>query len=120
MKGRRFITIGITRETHGVWECRSPVTPSDMQKLKEHRFIVQPSAKRIFTDRQYQQVGATINNNLTECDLIIGVKQIKDIYPNKAHLFFSHTHKGQIQNLALLKKVLDQVFWSFIIRGQRY
>lgn len=39
-----------------------------------------------------------------------GVKEvpIKELIPEKTHIFFSHTHKGQHYNMPLLKSVLDK------------
>ena len=55
-------------------------------------FVVQPSDTRIIADSEYLSCGATISNNLTECDLILGVKEpsTASIIPNKHYFFFGH------------------------------
>lgn len=39
----------------------------------------------------------------------MGVKEVKpaDLIKNKSYIFFSHTHKGQTQNLNLLSKICE-------------
>lgn len=38
---------------------------------------MQPSTKRIFHDAQYEDVGCEVSDDLSECGLIIGIKQPK-------------------------------------------
>jgi alpha-aminoadipic semialdehyde synthase len=54
-------------------------------------------------------VGAEIGEDLEECDVIIGVKEIPEssIIPKKTYMCFSHTHKGQPYNMPMLKRFLD-------------
>jgi alpha-aminoadipic semialdehyde synthase len=111
----RTLKIGIRRETKNRWECRAPLTPTNIQFLLNKQpgkvdFVVQPSTRRVFTDQQYRDVGASVNEDLTSCDLIVGVKEvpIEELIPNKQFLFFSHTHKGQPYNMPLLRRICDQ------------
>lgn len=60
---RRFLSkkVGILRETKNRWECRVPLTPENIKKLKQKwkdqlEFHVQPSNKRVFPDDKYVQV----------------------------------------------------------------
>jgi len=104
-------TIGIIKETKNKWERRVPFNPIAVQKLIQKGFevIVQPSEIRIYKDEEYRSAGAKLSSDLSECDFIIGVKEIpmKDLIPGKPHLFFSHTIKGQDYNMPLLQKILD-------------
>ncbi|MBT3168422.1 MAG: hypothetical protein HN952_02585 [Candidatus Cloacimonetes bacterium] len=104
--------LGIKIETKNKWERRVPLNPTAVKKLVNDGFevIVQPSQIRIYKDDEYLNVGAQISADLSECDLIIGVKEIPidDLIPNKPHLFFSHTIKGQDYNMPLLQNILDQ------------
>lgn len=105
-------TIGIIRETKSEFERRAPITPQDMAELVkkyEVRFIVQPSPNRIFRESEYEQAGALISEDLSGCDIILGIKEVKieDLVPEKTFLFFSHTIKGQEYNMAMLQKILD-------------
>jgi len=108
MAGKR---IGIRREDKSELERRAPLTPPDVADLiAEHdlSFTVQPSPVRVFTDQEYREAGATLSNDLSECDLIVGIKEVPldSLVPGKPHLFFSHTAKGQSYNMPLLAKIL--------------
>ncbi|PKA52944.1 Alpha-aminoadipic semialdehyde synthase [Apostasia shenzhenica] len=108
--------IGILSETSNLWERRAPLTPAHCARLLHNgrgksgveRIIVQPSTRRIYHDAQYEDVGCEISDDLSECGLILGVKQpkLEMILPNRAYAFFSHTHKAQKENMPLLDKIL--------------
>ncbi|NQT65202.1 MAG: hypothetical protein HQ554_03375 [FCB group bacterium] len=104
-------TLGIIKETKNKWERRVPLNPQAVQELiqKDFEVIIQPSEIRIYKDEEYRLVGAKLSSDLSKCDFIIGVKEIPidDLIPNKPHLFFSHTIKGQDYNMTLLQKILD-------------
>ncbi|MCL7023586.1 hypothetical protein MKW94_007523 [Papaver nudicaule] len=105
--------VGILSETINMWERRAPLTPSHCERLLNGstgvtRIIIQPSMKRIHHDALYEDVGCDVSQNLSDCGLILGVKQpkLEMILPNKAYAFFSHTHKAQRENMPLLDKIL--------------
>lgn len=106
------LTVGISKETYDVWESRAPLTPDQVQNLNGNiRFLVQPSAQRIFSDKQYETAGAELTNELSEADVILGVKRPKDpsdLIPEKTYVFFSHTTKGQQENMSLLQECLQK------------
>ncbi|XP_043721830.1 alpha-aminoadipic semialdehyde synthase isoform X2 [Telopea speciosissima] len=107
--------VGILSESSNIWERRSPLTPSHCARLLHgergktgvERIIVQPSTKRIYHEVLYEDVGCEISDDLSECGLIVGVKQPKldMILPDRAYAFFSHTHKAQKENMVLLDKI---------------
>ncbi len=109
--------LGIIKETKNKWERRVPLNPQAVQELIQKGFevIVQPSKIRIYKDEEYSSVGAKLSSDLSECDFIIGVKEIpiNDLIPEKPHLFFSHTIKGQDYNIPLLQKILDDKITLF-------
>jgi alpha-aminoadipic semialdehyde synthase len=112
---RRFYArfVGIMREEKNRWECRAPLTPKHVHELQSKhdiRAVVQPCSRRIFSNDQYHQAGAIVSEDLSGCDLILGVKEvlISKLIPQKAYMFFSHTHKGQRQNLPLLRAVCEK------------
>ena len=51
-----------------------------------------------------------MNEDLTGCDILIGVKEVNidDLIPTKKYLFFSHTFKKQPYNRELLRAILDK------------
>ncbi|GJP59146.1 hypothetical protein CLOP_g8444 [Closterium sp. NIES-67] len=119
--------IGVLHEGRYKWERRAPLTPAQCARLlaasaggsaagRAHgraaagsiRIIVQPSSKRVFADSQYEDVGCELSDDLSECGLILGVKQppLGTLLPDRSYTFFSHTHKGQEENLPLLDEIL--------------
>ncbi|MBN2460683.1 MAG: hypothetical protein JXB60_03665 [Candidatus Cloacimonetes bacterium] len=103
--------LGIRRETKNKWERRVPLNPEGVRVLvkKGYRVMVQPSPIRIYTDSEYEKAGAEIRMNLSQSDLIIGVKEVpvNEVEPGIPHMFFSHTIKGQSFNMPLLQRFLD-------------
>lgn len=104
--------IGIRREDKNEWERRTPLIPSDIKELKEKygiKTVVQPSKLRIFSDEEFLQAGAEINEDLSEANVILAVKEIPTslFQKNKTYIFFSHTIKGQPYNMPMLKHMID-------------
>ena len=72
--------IGIVRESYTKWERRVPLTPEQVRSLvKDHSYTVQiqPSNKRIFTNKEYEAAGAVVQDDLSEACLVLGVKQVE-------------------------------------------
>ncbi len=106
-------TIGIRKEDKYLMERRAPLTPTHVKKLVEKdklNIIVEASDKRIFTDAEYKQAGAKIEENLKNCQVILGVKEIPEekFEKEKTYVFFSHVIKGQPYNMPMLKKMMQQ------------
>lgn len=107
-----MIDIGLRREDKNRWERRAPLTPEHVAELvQEDGFsvAVQPSPLRIFPDQEYQAAGATVQEDLSDCRLVLGVKEVPSnlLLPQKPYMFFSHTTKGQAYNMPLLQRVLE-------------
>lgn len=105
--------IGIRRETKSDWERRAPLTPDHVRELiaaEGLRFVVEPASNRVFPDEAYRDAGATLSDDLSGCSLILGVKEIPvDAFqPDTTYAFFSHTIKGQTQNMRMLGALLDR------------
>jgi saccharopine dehydrogenase (NAD+, L-lysine forming) len=106
------ISMGIVRETKSIWEKRTPLIPSDIKSLISNYpvdFFIQPSEKRIFSDEEYINAGGTIQEDISNCSIIIGIKEvkIKNLFPDKIYTFFSHTIKGQDYNMPMLQKIIE-------------
>lgn len=104
--------IGIRHEDKYTAERRTPLTPNHIKKLiHDHalEFVIQRSPKRIFKDQEYQTAGATIADNLAECPIIMGVKEVPEDFfePSKTYIFFSHVIKGQPYNMPMLRKMME-------------
>ena len=110
---KQLTNIGIIRESRND-ENRTPLVPEHIKKYKESNpninFIIQPSNSRCFSDEEYELCGAKINENLNECSIIFGVKEIDPniLINNRTYLFFSHTFKinKQQKNIEKHKKNL--------------
>lgn len=105
-------TLGIRREDKNRWEQRVPITPHHVQELhKTHGIntIIQPSTIRVFPDDSYRKVGAQVQESLSPSSVIFAVKEIPLhlFEKGKTYVFFSHTIKGQIHNMPMLKKMMD-------------
>jgi saccharopine dehydrogenase (NAD+, L-lysine forming) len=102
----------IRAEDKNRWERRAPIVPADLaQILRETgaQAFVEKSDKRFFDERKYIDAGAAGCRGMDEGDVIFGVKEIpiEKILDNKVYLFFSHTIKGQKDNMPLLQRIID-------------
>jgi alpha-aminoadipic semialdehyde synthase len=104
--------IGIRREDKNHWERRAPVSPVHVAELvaeRGHSVVVQPSQIRIYSDQEYREAGATVAEDLRDCGVILGVKEVpaEKLLAGKPHLFFAHVIKGQPANMPLLGQLLQ-------------
>ena len=102
----------ISRETQSVWERRAPLGPQHVRKLvkKGIKVIVQPSNRRAYPMAAYANVGAKIQEDISDASVIFGVKQVPvdALLSNKTFCFFSHTIKAQPDNMDLLDAMLEK------------
>ncbi len=104
--------IGIRHEDKYLLERRAPIIPNDIKTLIEKYnfdFFIENSDKRIFTNSEYISAGAKVQDNIDNCDIVFGVKElpIKKILANKTYVIFSHLIKGQKYNMPMLQKLMD-------------
>lgn len=108
------IKIGLIREGKVPPDHRVPLTPKQCKSIQtlypNVEVIVQPSPIRAYKDEEYAAEGIRLSEDLSECDIIMGVKEvnIQDLIPNKKFLFFSHTIKKQPYNRNLLRAILEK------------
>lgn len=105
-------SLGIRREDKSRWERRAPLTPSQVATLIAGGALsvaVQPSARRIFADREYLAAGAALSPRLAGCRLLLGIKEVPPaaIRPRRVYLCFAHVIKGQACNMPALRRYLD-------------
>lgn len=106
--------IGIIRETKDPPDRRVPFSPAQLAALKstypDHDFLVQPSGIRCFNDREYGDAGIELQEDLSDCEVLFGVKEVEiaALIPGKTYLFFSHTAKQQPYNRKLLRESVDR------------
>ncbi len=105
--------IGIRHEDKYKMERRVALTPSHVKILINEynlRVLVESSPKRVFKDDEFAAVGAEIVTDLSEAQVIFGVKEMPiDFFEEeKTYIFFSHTIKGQEYNMPLLKRMIEK------------
>ncbi|HSH19180.1 MAG TPA: NAD(P)-dependent oxidoreductase [Draconibacterium sp.] len=106
--------IGLLRENKTPPDKRVPLTPEQcvevQQKFPGIKLVVQPSAIRCFKDDEYKSLGIQLNEDMSECDILLGVKEVRveDFLEDKKYLMFSHTIKKQSYNRKLLQTVLNK------------
>ena len=106
--------IGIIREGKVPPDHRVPLTPNQCKSIQtlypNVEIIVQPSPVRAYKDEEYSAQGIRLNEDLRECDIIMGVKEVNiaDLIPNKKFIFFSHTIKKQPYNRNLLRAIIEK------------
>ncbi|WNH11001.1 NAD(P)-dependent oxidoreductase [Thalassobellus suaedae] len=104
----------IIKERKSPPDRRVVFSPSKLAEAKkqfpEAIFKVESSDIRVFSDEQYKAEGFEVVENVSDCDVMIGVKEvpIDALIPNKKYFFFSHTIKKQPYNRKLLKAVLEK------------
>lgn len=105
---------GIITERKSPPDKRVVFSPSKLAELKDKypqaEIKVESSDIRIFNDEEYASKGFATTNDISDCDVFIGVKEvpIEFLVPNKKYIFFSHTIKKQPHNQKLLQAIIDR------------
>ena len=108
------MNFGIIKERKNPPDRRVVFTPEELVRLqKEHpdaKVKVESSDIRVFTDEAYKNLGIEVVDDISDCDVFFGVKEIPVDYliPNKKYFFFSHTIKKQVHNRKLLQAILEK------------
>ncbi|HNP99802.1 MAG TPA: alanine dehydrogenase, partial [Bacteroidia bacterium] len=103
------IKVAIIREGKVPHDKRSPFTPEQcfriLEDYKNVELVVQPSEWRSFKDSEFTDYGIPLQEDLSDCDILMGVKEVpmQELIPGKKYFFFSHTIKKQPHNRELLK-----------------
>lgn len=106
--------IGVIREGKNPPDKRVPFTAEHcveiMKSFPGTEVVVQPSDIRAIKDEEYLKASVKLQEDLSDCDVLFGVKEVpKDmLIPHKTYFFFSHTYKEQPYNASLLKAILDK------------
>lgn len=108
-----FMKIGIIREGKIPADQRSPFTPEILHEIQDTfgdslSACIESSEFRCFTDEEYLVQGIEVVSDLSDVDILFGVKEvpITHLIPGKTYFFFSHTIKKQPKNKALLQSIL--------------
>jgi len=106
--------IGLLKEGKTPPDNRVALTPAQCKWLQKTfpgiEVLVQSSDRRCFSDKEFERAGIKVVQNLDDCDILLGIKEvpINDLLANKTYLFFSHTRKKQLHNQALLQSILQK------------
>jgi len=109
-----MLTIGLIREGKIPADNRVALTPAQckwIQKMSaELTIVVQSCPTRCFTDREYQLAGVEVKEDMSGCDVLLGIKEVPVpmLLPGKTYLFFSHTKKKQPHNQPLFRALMDK------------
>lgn len=105
---------GIIKERKNPPDRRVVFSPEKLKELKEKfpsaAIKVESSDIRVFSDEAYRNLGIEVAEDVSDCDVLLGVKEVPldALIPNKKYFFFSHTIKKQPYNRKLLKGLLER------------
>ena len=105
---------GIIKERKNPPDRRVVFTPEELVRLQndypDALVKVESSDIRVFPDEEYSKLGIEVAQDISDCEVFFGVKEIPVDYliPNKKYFFFSHTIKKQPYNRKLLQAILDK------------
>ena len=109
-----MIRIGLIRERKKLPDERVALTPKQCAYMQSTypniQIVVEPSPTRCFPDADYEKEGIRLSADLTDCDILMGIKEVPPEYliPNKTYFFFSHTKKKQSYNQNLMHALIEK------------
>ncbi len=109
-----MLTIGLIREGKIPADNRVALTPAQCKWLHKSssnlKIVVQSSPHRCFTDKEYRSAGVEIAEDMQQCDVLFGIKEVPvdQLIPDKTYLFFSHTKKAQLHNQKLMQAMVEK------------
>ena len=109
-----MLRIGLIKERKSPPDTRVAFTPKQCAYIHANypsvKITVEPSPHRCFTDAAYLAEGIELAEDLTACDVLMGIKEVPPghLIPGKTYFFFSHTKKKQPQNLGLMHALIEK------------
>lgn len=109
-----MIKIGLIKEGKTPQDNRVAFSPQQCRFLKDKypslTIKVQSSPTRCFSDQEYIKKGIEVVEDLSDCDILFGIKEVpvEQLISGKTYFFFSHTIKMQPYNQKLFKAVIDK------------
>lgn len=110
----KTVKIALIREDKIPEDNRVAFTPAQCRWISDNypgaELVIQPSPDRCFSDDEYRQFGLTLQENVRDCDILMGIKEvpINHLISGKTYFMFSHTRKKQPYNQKLMKAFLDK------------
>ncbi|MBX2923389.1 MAG: alanine dehydrogenase [Chitinophagaceae bacterium] len=108
-----MISIGLIREGKIPADNRVALIPSQCKWIHKQsqgvRIIAQSSPHRCFTDREYLSAGIEVKEDVSDCNILLGIKEVpvQMLIPGKTYLFFSHTKKRQESNREMFRHIIQ-------------
>jgi alanine dehydrogenase len=109
-----MIRIALIREGKVPPDNRVALTPAQCKWISKNfspvNIVVQSSPHRCFSDKEFIKAGITVTENIQDCDIMLGIKEVpaSDLIEGKTYLFFSHTKKKQPHNQQLLQAIIKK------------
>lgn len=108
-----MLRIGLIRERKKLPDERVPFTPGQCAYIQQHypvHITVEPSPTRCYSDDEYRAEGITVTDDLSDRDILMGVKEVPAEYlvPGKTYFFFSHTKKKQPYNRGMMQELIKK------------
>ena len=107
-----MLIIGLIREGKSPADNRVALTPAQCKWIHKNsetvKVIVQSSLTRCFTDKEYTAAGVEVKNELNECDILFGIKEVPadQLMAEKTYFIFSHTKKAQLHNQKMMQEMI--------------
>lgn len=104
--------IALIKETKVPVDNRVAFAPQQMAQMQknypDHKFVVQSSDIRSYSDEEYRQAGLCVCDDVSDCDVLFGIKEadIKTLLPDKHYVFFGHIAKMQEYNRPLIQALM--------------
>ena len=106
--------IALIKETKVPEDNRVALVPKQVAELNrqfpQHQIMVQASDIRAFSDDEYRAEGVEVVNDVSDADVLFGIKEakIESLIPNKHYFFFGHIAKMQEYNRPLLQAFMNK------------
>ena len=107
-----MLKIGLIREDKSPADNRVALTPAQCKWIHKNsetvKVIVQSSLTRCFTDKEYTAAGIEVKNELNDCSILFGIKEVPadQLIADKTYFIFSHTKKAQLHNQQMLHEMI--------------
>ncbi len=106
--------IGILRETRRWKDRRVAITPETAVWIRENypdvELFVQTSELRVHTDEEYKALGFPVVEDVSHCDVLIGVKEVEPatMTAGKTYIMFAHVAKKQGYNQSFFAAMAEK------------
>src|SRR5678815_4547104 len=109
-----MLSIGLIKEGKIPADNRVALIASQCKWIHKNysdvRVVVQSSDIRCFSDKEYKLAGVEVCDDVSDCDILLGIKEVPVamLVPGKTYFIFSHTKKLQPHNRILLQQVIEK------------